>query len=563
MSQKIIELPLDVELLPTIPLRAGDIECLYEKGNLRYLRHHNTEVLRMIYVAVRDENWATADYEIQNEKIEQSENAFTISYTAVYSFGREVYKADISITGSHNSEISFSMEGTALAGFSSNRIGICVLHPLDSSCGRSVNITNPEGKTTEASFPESVTPHQPFINIAEMQWSPSDHETVKLKFRGDIFETEDQRNWTDASFKTYGTPLSIPFPVHVKAGDKKDQSVIYSLVTNPAIPGDREIARTSTVIPDDRRISTNPVVIPSVSEGSTEQELKIKFPKLGFTYHQSDDQQDTTLLKNILFDYYQITLSTNSGNWRQQLQQAINQAKQLKVKLICVINHSTNDDITPILIELSLNADMVHSLSLVPENGDLSNENTIVNYTETIKSKLPDTLIEYASTGHFAELNRNWPNTANIHAVSFPVNPQAHAVDMRTMIDNLGSHAHLVKTTQTFAPAKKIHVGPILFSDSDNRLRNTHFATWWILAAISNLSDADAIIIGPAIGKDGLIRKGNDNTFQLSPLYKILAELKQFNPQWIIKNQSNGLDSMLVVENHKSERLVVRLNYSF
>ena len=37
---------------------------------------------------------------------------------------------------------------------------------------------------------------------------------------GETFETEDQRNWSDASFKTYGTPLHLPFPVEVEEGTR-------------------------------------------------------------------------------------------------------------------------------------------------------------------------------------------------------------------------------------------------------------------------------------------------------------------------------------------------------
>ncbi len=40
-----------------------------------------------------------------------------------------------------------------------------------------------------------------------------------------MFETEDQRNWTDASFKTYGTPLELPFPVSIENGTRVRQSV--------------------------------------------------------------------------------------------------------------------------------------------------------------------------------------------------------------------------------------------------------------------------------------------------------------------------------------------------
>ena len=34
-------------------------------------------------------------------------------------------------------------------------------------------------------------------------------------FNGETFEMEDQRNWTDASFKTYCTPLSLPYPIKI------------------------------------------------------------------------------------------------------------------------------------------------------------------------------------------------------------------------------------------------------------------------------------------------------------------------------------------------------------
>ena len=40
---------------------------------------------------------------------------------------------------------------------------------------------------------------------------------------------EDQRNWTDASFKTYGTPLKNPSPVEVKAGTKISQTFALTL----------------------------------------------------------------------------------------------------------------------------------------------------------------------------------------------------------------------------------------------------------------------------------------------------------------------------------------------
>ena len=56
-----------------------------------------------------------------------------------------------------------------------------------------------------------------------------------LTMRGDIFEMEDQRNWSDASFKTYCTPLALPFPVEIDAGTAVTQEVCISLL---GMPGD-------------------------------------------------------------------------------------------------------------------------------------------------------------------------------------------------------------------------------------------------------------------------------------------------------------------------------------
>ncbi len=64
-------------------------------------------------------------------------------------------------------------------------------------------------------FPEEISPHQPFRDIRAMHWKITDSMEAHLYFEGDVFETEDQRNWTDASYKTYSTPLDQPYPAKV------------------------------------------------------------------------------------------------------------------------------------------------------------------------------------------------------------------------------------------------------------------------------------------------------------------------------------------------------------
>ena len=54
--------------------------------------------------------------------------------------------------------------------------------------------------------------------------------SVTVNLDGDMFEMEDQRNWADASYKTYCRPLSQPFPYTLKKGQKVRQAVTVEVV---------------------------------------------------------------------------------------------------------------------------------------------------------------------------------------------------------------------------------------------------------------------------------------------------------------------------------------------
>ena len=68
-------------------LQAGPITALYESGFLRRISYGDTEVLRMIYFALRDHNWNTMHAEIRNEKISIKDDYFEISYDCLHRNG--------------------------------------------------------------------------------------------------------------------------------------------------------------------------------------------------------------------------------------------------------------------------------------------------------------------------------------------------------------------------------------------------------------------------------------------------------------------------------------------
>jgi hypothetical protein len=46
---------------------------------------------------------------------------------------------------------------------------------------------------------------------------------------GDTFEMEDQRNWSDASYKTYVRPLALPWPYQIAANEPVRQRIVLSI----------------------------------------------------------------------------------------------------------------------------------------------------------------------------------------------------------------------------------------------------------------------------------------------------------------------------------------------
>jgi hypothetical protein len=220
---------------PAIKLRAGNLSMIYEHGNIRYISAGRNEIIRMIYSAVRDKNWLTIDPVITDERIERSANSFRIIYNCYYKSGDLNFSAHYSITGLPDNTIVLSLEGEALSTFEKNRIGFCVLHPVRGCSGNSCIITHSDGSSKEYKFPSDISPDQAFLDIKAMRWETEGSE-CSIEFSGDVFETEDQRNWSDASFKTYCTPLYKPFPVTVAKGEKISQLIVFKAVSKSVYP---------------------------------------------------------------------------------------------------------------------------------------------------------------------------------------------------------------------------------------------------------------------------------------------------------------------------------------
>jgi D-apionolactonase len=544
MTQE-IHLPFDVELSPVTILKAGELTCMYELGKLRYIRRGNSELIRMIYSAVRNEHWGTLPYSIEDEQLSIQNESFSIQYTAVYRQQAAVYKAYFNIEGKPDNTITFSMKGEALAAFQKNRIGLCVHHPIKECGGQTVMITRPDRSVYQSTFPQMVSPRQPFHDIQQMKWSTGDNTDVQLFFEGDIFETEDQRNWSDSSYKTYSTPLHIPFPVNIQQGDTMQQKISLVACNNT---GDTEQATENI------------------------REEKISFPKIG--YSRSVNQARLTpaeifFLQKIPFYHYRIMLLMDEAAWEQELDAALTEALQLNTALELVVFFSDqfNDEIRRLLPVLGKKQQLLYSILVLQKNHPVSPQDLLSQVYPLVKEMLPAIQIGYGTDLNFVDLNRQQPVDTIFDFVSYSLHPQAHMVDNRSILENLDNQPDMIATAKSFASGKPVFVSPVTLKDrydlaGPDERQYIAMAAWWTLMSIQQLAMAGSITFYELFGESGLLRvnknqKGETVSIQPSLVYEMLAAIHNFQPLWIIKRYAarNVVPDGLLLENAKGGRL--------
>jgi len=418
---------------------AGGLTALYENGFLRYINHGDTEILRMINLTVRDHNWHTIVPEITSEKIESSANSFVIEYEARCQEGAVDFQWKCIIHGKADSTITFHAQGKALSAFRRNRVGITVLHPIESCSGKDCVITHPDGSTQTNPFPVAISPFQPFFSIRSMAWSPAEGTAATLNFEGELFETEDQRNWLDASYKTYCTPLSIPFPVAVNVGDEVNQSL--QLQVNSQGTKSLDPVKPITFTLDNKK--------------------RFPFPKIGIPLsRQPHTDQIIAWIKALQVDFLRVEVNVSDPGYADVLQQAgeIKSKLGCQLEVVLFLNDNLPNDLVQCLLPLS---EYLLELIVLPANAKSADAKLIGDIVPVLRKHFPGRKIGSGTDAFFTELNRSRTPPEDLDFLTFSVNPQVHAFDLRTMTENLQAHQYIVESCRGFAVGKAIHVGPV------------------------------------------------------------------------------------------------------
>ncbi len=556
-------------------LHAGNLETIYDSGSLRYIRLGNEELLRGIYVALRDAEWGTLSPIISNEKIVCTKNGFAISYDCPYTInGLTVFRWHVIIEGDQKNEIVFSISGFALTTFQKNRAGLCVLHPIKTCAGQSCEITSTKGEVLENIFPVFIAPHQPFTNIKKMRWKTPEKNICEITFEGDIFETEDQRNWTDASYKTYSTPLCLPFPTTLHAGETIHQQILFSVVSPKHFSAIKTTCENNIVLEFDLRKA-------------------LSLPKIGTSRADTKPgEQSISWLRKLQLDHYRTNLKLYEDNWHSHFEEANSEAQRLGTKLSLALHLRCENDLMDFISTDVIKSNQLKEITVLGPS-KITESRFIEKQFPQLKKKFPGIQIGAGTDCYFAELNRNIMHAPLPDFISFSINPQVHAFDNLTLIENMEAQYDAVISAKKLYPTLPVHISPVTlkprfnpnskeylsgnlqYDRNPDRRQHTLFALAWTLGSIRNLAAAGAAAITffQSVGDNGIISENHDTQKTiLSPEYLLLSLITQFKKAQFFAGicndplkctgilMNNYSDRRWIIANHTDQNLFVRIS---
>lgn len=570
-------------------LQAGPLTAILENGDLRYIRLRDLEVVRRIYVAVRDDKWNTIPGEQSDLRVAQGDRQFRVTYASRHRQGEIDYSWRALIEGSSTGTTSFEMVGVAKREFHYCRIGLCVLHPPDTCAGRPFRAVAAAG-TVDGLLPVLVEPQRKENGISLplfgwfSQFEVSSLGGVKIRcdFEGDLFGMEDQRNWTDASFKTYSTPQPagirhMAYPgreyrqrVTIRIGDGATQELgATARNKRPAAPTHRMEIDHRLRHPLADPVDPTQNLAPNLSLGA---QLGSGLPKLGLGIASHGGEltpREIELLRGLGLGHLRVDLRLWEPKHSAEMARAVRQASALGCALELAIFVTNQAEAQLLELAGSRLAGLIGnrgspkvpvSRVLVFREPRAEWETTPGSLVRLARQRLghalPDAAFGGGTNGYFAELLRMPPEIGSMDVVAYTANPQVHANDEASLAENLATLATTVRTARSFCRDRAIAVSRLTLKPPFNQdapdssasvppgdlpsfvdpRQMSLFGAAWTLGAIKHLAEAGAssVTLYETTGWAGLIELeagcGAPGRFpsrpgMVFPMYHVIADL--------------------------------------
>ena len=398
------------------------------RAAIRNVTYQGAQIIDLLYTAIRPWDWSTLDPDEHSEVVEISGENCLITITDLFA-GSMQGKTVLTLQPTGKFSIDYQLTG--LGKFEIQRWGVCFCLHTGDWMGSTVSAS---GDTY--SLLKEISPQRVIDGITQglfpasngMHFVAPDKRSLKVLSTGKVLEAEDQRNWTDNTYKIYSGSLAEPRPFVIEKGMKWEQRVEFE-VTPPA-----------TSIPDGSKIIARD--IPSL-------------PRVGVQFNgepllPSDDLEKALFILDI--DHIRVNEESLTA---QKIATISKSGLALEAALL-----SSNDgaELAREVEHLSARVPAGSRL-LIHRQGRQIVQGSDLPKNETLNSYIP------GSDAYLVDLHREKFEFGD--AVSYSMVPTVHSSDPETIFKTLYTQKESIEFAKKFV-APQVSVSPITFSTRGN-----------------------------------------------------------------------------------------------
>lgn len=506
--------PLPRDPAPAAIERLGRCTLDLSDGALR-LSFDGVEVIRQIGCPIRDADWrtvpvieTTSERHRTGDTLRLDRRFQTVDGTID---GRlSVVASTAGLTGGLTAELTL----TARRDVRVNRAGFVLLHPIAGVAGTALTVRHSDGSTETTRFPDLISPGQPVFDIAGLRHRIAGVD-VTITMEGETFEMEDQRNWTDASFKTYCRPLARPRPYTLAAGDVVRQRLRID------VSGAADRPPASVSMATEARI---PAILLAHDAALADHPGPVDLASLGVSG---------------------LLLRVDAA--APELSRPIDAPVTLEI----VADHA--GEITSLASRCAAEGLRPRRVIALPRSYLASHQPegpwptpTPADFIAAARAAFPGAGIGGGALTNFTEFNRCPPDPAAIDFASFGTTAIVHAADDRAVCESLEALAAIFASAQALARDRPLHLGLVAIAmrsnpygsavaenpdhlrlpmASDDPRQRTRFAAAWTIGAVAEAARAGVASLAPAMTSGPIALGGSDAAWPIRDAVAALAAL--------------------------------------
>ncbi|HEX6227714.1 MAG TPA: hypothetical protein VFZ52_25020, partial [Chryseolinea sp.] len=277
-------------------------------------------------------------------------------------------------------------------------------------------------------------------------------------------------------------------------------------------------------------------------------------------------------------NHYRIDVQPSASEWLEKFKHDLKASIDLKLALEIALHIADPKDIDNFCASVTEHHPAIARIILLSVDHPATTQE-IIDHADRLRRHFPNVEIGGGTDYNYRELNCNLFDASNLDFVSYCVDPQEHATDDLTIIENIAAQADTIHSARDlygeskpvsitsltlkkrFNPAATVSKDRVLTTAqrADPR-QKTAFAAAFTLGSIKMMAqcDANSVTLFQTVGSQGIL-SGKGEKY---PVYNVLSEILSAGTELVHTTSDQPLQADGILLQKNAELKLFLVNYT-